>query len=155
MSDGGFVQRGGWWVVVQNTLLLALLILGPGVRGQWENAVMSFTGGVLLSLGGCLGIAGVCALGRNLTPYPKPRQDSKLVQRGIYSLVRHPLYSSLIFASAGWALWWRSWPALTAAGALTLWLRAKAVREERWLRERYPEYRDYEQRVKRFVPGLW
>jgi len=44
---------------------------------------------------------------------------------------------------------------LAAAGALALVLHAKAVREERWLRERYPEYRDYEQRVKRFVPWVW
>ena len=41
------------------------------------------------------------------------------------------------------------------AGALMLLLQAKATREERWLRERYPEYRDYEQRMKRFVPWVW
>ena len=40
-------------------------------------------------------------------------------------------------------------------GALMLLLQAKATRQERWLRERYPEYRDYEQRVKRFVPCVW
>jgi protein-S-isoprenylcysteine O-methyltransferase Ste14 len=70
-------------------------------------------------------------------------------------VVRHPLYSSLMFASAGWALLWASWAGLAATGALVLVLRAKVVREERWLRARYPEYHDYEQRVKRFVPGLW
>lgn len=155
MSNGGFIQRGGWWLMAQNALTLAVLVLGPIFRAQWQNAAISIAGGVLLSVGGCLGIAGVCALGRNLTPYPKPLEDSKLVQRGVYALVRHPLYSSLMFASVGWALHWRSWPALAAALALTLVLRAKAFREERWLRERYPEYRDYEQRVKRFVPGVW
>jgi protein-S-isoprenylcysteine O-methyltransferase Ste14 len=60
-----------------------------------------------------------------------------------------------MFASVGWALLWASGAALASAGALTLVLRAKAMHEERWLRDRYPEYRHYEQRVKRFVPGLW
>jgi protein-S-isoprenylcysteine O-methyltransferase Ste14 len=34
-------------------------------------------------------------------------------------------------------------------------LRLKAGREERWLREQFPEYADYARRVARFVPGLW
>jgi len=155
MNHGGFVQRGGWWLVAQNALILAALVLGPLFHGQWQNAAISIAGGVLLSVGGCLLIAGVCALGRNLTPYPKPLDTSALVQRGVYALIRHPLYSSLMFASAGWALHWRSWPALAAAFALALVLRAKAIREERWLRERYPEYRDYERRAKRFLPWIY
>ena len=154
-SDGGFIQRGGWWVAAQSGLILAVLVLGPIFRGHWQNATISIAGGALLSVGGCLGIAGVFALGRSLTPFPKPLEDSTLVQRGIYALVRHPLYSSLMFASAGWALFWGSWAALAASASLTLLLRAKAIREERWLRERYQEYGGYERRVKRFVPGLW
>jgi protein-S-isoprenylcysteine O-methyltransferase Ste14 len=155
MSSGGFIQRGGGWVAAQNALTVAVLVLGPILRGQWQNAAISIAGGVLLSVGGCLAIAGVCALGRNLTPFPKPREDSKLVQRGIYALVRHPLYSSLIFASAGWALHWRSWPALAVALALAILLDAKARREERWLRERYPEYDAYRRRVRRFLPWIY
>ena len=37
-----------------------------------------------------------------------------------------------------------------AAAALTLLFHAKAIREERWLRARYLEYREYEHPVKRF-----
>ncbi len=36
-------------------------------------------------------------LGQNLTPLPHPRHDGQLVQTGIYGLVRHPLYSGVIF----------------------------------------------------------
>lgn len=155
MSNGGFIQRGGWWVAVQNALIAVVLVLGPIFRGQWQNAAISIAAGVLLSVGGCLVIAGVWALGRNLTPYPKPLEHSKLVQRGVYALVRHPLYSSLIFASAGWALLCRSWPALAAALALAILLDAKARREERWLRERYPDYDAYSRRVRRLLPWIY
>jgi protein-S-isoprenylcysteine O-methyltransferase Ste14 len=155
MQANGFVQRGGWWVVAQNALTFAVLALALLFRGQWHHAATTIVGVVMFGAGGCFGIAGVRALGRNLTPYPKPMHDSRLVQRGVYALVRHPLYSCLMFASAGWALLWASWAGLVAAVALALLLHAKAMREERWLRERYPEYRDYERRVRRFVPGLW
>ena len=40
-------------------------------------------------------------------------------------------------------------------GVLALLLYAKAIREERWLRGWYPAYRDYDRRVKRFVPWVW
>jgi len=155
MNKHGFIQRGGAWVVAQSILILAVLILAPLFRGQRPGALTIIVGAVLVATGGWFGIAGVRALGRSRTPYPRPLEDATLVQHGVYGLVRHPLYSSLMFASAGWAMLWASWAALGTAGALTLLLHAKAIREERWSRERYPEYRAYEQRVKRFVPGLW
>lgn len=155
MSDGGFSQRGGWWVAAQNALTLAVLVLAPLWRGQWHSTAITIAGAVLFGVGGGFGLAGVRALGRNLTVYPKPLEDSKLVQHGVYALVRHPLYSSLMFAAVGWTLLWASWPGLAATVALTLVLRAKAIREERWLRGRYRDYGDYQQRVKRFVPGVW
>ena len=141
--------------MAQNALTLAALVLAPLVRAERQSVPEIIVGCVLLGIGGWVGIAGAHALGRNRTPYPTPLENSTLVQHGIYGFVRHPLYTSLFFASAGWALLWGSWLALGAAGALTLLLYAKAIREERWLRERYPEYREYERRVKRFLPGLW
>lgn len=154
-KDGEFTQRGGVWVVAQNALTLAALVLAPLVRTERQTVLELIVGCVLLGIGGWVGIAGVQALGRNRTPYPTPLENSTLVQHGIYGFVRHPLYTSLILASGGWALLWSSWLGLAAAGALTLLLYGKAIREEHWLRERYPEYREYERRVKRFLPGLW
>jgi protein-S-isoprenylcysteine O-methyltransferase Ste14 len=57
--------------------------------------------------------------------------------------------------SVGWALVWRSWPALLAALALAPLFEAKARVEERWLRQQFPEYAGYEQRVRRFVPWIY
>jgi protein-S-isoprenylcysteine O-methyltransferase Ste14 len=154
-TEGRFIQRGGWWVVAQNSLFLAVLALGPAARGQWHSGAASIAGGVLMSIGGCLAIAGVWALGRNLTPYPKPRENSALVQRGVYALVRHPLYGSLIFFSAGWALKWSSGLALAASVLLAIVLDAKARREERWLREKFPGYAAYSRRVRRLLPWVY
>ena len=40
-------------------------------------------------------------LGRNLSPFPKPINNSNLVTTGIYRFTRHPMYYSLIFISFG------------------------------------------------------
>ena len=155
MENQSFIERGGLWVATQNVLTVAVMALAPMFRGQWTNPFTTIVGIVVFGVGGWFGIAGVRALGRNRTAYPKPLEDSTLVQSGVYGLVRHPLYSSLMFASVGWALLWASAASLAAAGALTFLLRAKAICEERWLRERYLDYAQYERRVKRFVPGVW
>jgi protein-S-isoprenylcysteine O-methyltransferase Ste14 len=153
-SNDGFIQRGGLWVVAQSVLTVAALLLAPLFRGQWDNVVTTGVGGVLFGIGGWVGIAGVRALGRNRTAYPQPLAEAELVQSGIYARVRHPLYSSLMFVSFGWALGWASGAGLAAASALTVLLHGKATREEHWLRTRYPDYRAYEQRVNRFVPWV-
>ncbi|MDA1274424.1 MAG: isoprenylcysteine carboxylmethyltransferase family protein [Verrucomicrobia bacterium] len=155
MKSRGFIQHGGVWVAAQNGLTLAALLLAPLFQGQWNSAAISIFGVVLASVGGWFGIAGVRALGRNRTAYPKPMQSATLVQHGVYGRVRHPLYSSLMFASVGWALAWSSGAAVVAALSLAVLLDAKARVEERWLREKFPEYAAYSQRVRRFVPRIF
>ena len=51
----------------------------------------------------------------------------------------HPLYTSVIAVALGWALVWQSWPALLVAATLIPFFAAKARREERWLREKFPQ----------------
>ena len=40
-------------------------------------------------------------LGRNLSPFPRPINNSNLVTTGIYRFTRHPMLYSLIFISIG------------------------------------------------------
>ena len=82
-------------------------------------------------------------------------REQPLVQTGIYGLIRHPLYTAVFCGSVGWALVWQSWPALLAALALAPLFDAKARREERWLRQKFPEYAGYERQVRRFVPWIY
>jgi len=39
--------------------------------------------------------------------------------------------------------------------ALFIFFDLKSRREERWLREAYPEYGDYQKRVKKLVPWVY
>ena len=106
-------------------------------------------------VGAGVALAGAMALGRNLTPFPKPSDSAQLVRHGIYAVIRHPLYTSVIAVALGWALVWQSWPALLVAVMLVPFFHAKARHEERWLREKFPDYADYERRVRRFIPWIY
>lgn len=152
---GDFVQRGGLWVLGQSALLCAVIAGGILCRNQWQNLAATLCGGLLLVIAAGCGVAGRVSLGRNLTPFPRPSTGTRLVQTGIYSLIRHPLYTAVFCGSVGWGLVWRSWPALLAAGTVAVLFDAKARREERWLRQKFPEYAGYEQRVRRFVPWIY
>ena len=152
---GSFLARGGWWVVGQSALLLAVAALGILFRRSWPCAAGAGIGVALCVLGAAFGIAGVCVLGHSRTMFPKPRDNATLVRHGIYARVRHPLYTSVILLSLGWGLIWGSWPACVTALLLAVFLNAKAKREEIWLREKFPDYSAYQKQARRFFPWLY
>lgn len=154
MSDG-FVQLGGWWVVGQFLLLFAITILGITCRATTKLQLILVFGVVFLIASAIGGISGALALGRNLTPFPKPSATTLFVQHSIYALIRHPLYTAVFCAAVGWSLVWQSWPALATCLVLAVFFDAKARHEERWLRQKFPDYADYEQRVRRFIPWIY
>ena len=154
MGDN-FLQRGGLWVIGQGALLCAVIAGGILCRGQWHSFWFTLCGTCLLLIASGCGLAGTISLGQNLTPFPKPSAGTRLVRTGIYGLMRHPLYTAVFCGSVGWALVWRSWPALLAALALVPFFDAKARREACWLRRQFSEYSEYERRVRRFVPLIY
>lgn len=94
---------------------------------------------------------GFLHLGRNLSPWPHPRETNRLVTHGIYRHLRHPLYLSLVGFASGWALWRQSWLAFLGSAFLLAVLRVKAEREEHLLRQRHPHYEAYA----RATGGFW
>ncbi len=150
-----FVHRGGLWVLGQGALLLTVAALGVVCHGESKHTLFLLGGLLLLAVAAWSGIAGVAALGRNLTPFPKPSANAQFVQHGIYGLMRHPLYTTVFCASVGWSLIWQSWPALAVSFLLALFFDAKARHEEVWLRRQFPDHTHYEQRVRRFIPFIY
>ncbi|MEQ2005863.1 MAG: isoprenylcysteine carboxylmethyltransferase family protein [Limisphaerales bacterium] len=143
------------WVICQSVLMLAVVALGVMCRGAWQSAAGFTAGGVLFAAGAIVGVCGVRSLGGSRTPNPTPRPDAELVQTGIYQRLRHPLYSSVMLASLGWALLWQSTAALAASVVLCVFFDAKARLEERLLMAKFPEYAAYRMRAWRFVPWVY
>ena len=167
-SDWGFTRegwlnnlRGEYWVLAQAALIILFIIL-PVYRLDWLNVLATewvyFTWiiAAILGLGAALLLLkGLLDLGQQLTPLPYPKDEGQLVQSGVYSLVRHPLYSGVILLALSWAIFQLSLSHFLGAIALFIFFDVKARREENWLTEKYADYADYRQRVKKLIPWLY
>jgi protein-S-isoprenylcysteine O-methyltransferase Ste14 len=149
--------RGEGWVVAQLALLAVLA--GAVRRGpRWSGALRAASigpGVVAFVAGAALVLRGARDLGPSLTPLPRPAEDARLVDAGVYGVVRHPIYGGVILGSAGLGLIAASPGALAVAGLIACFFSLKAAREEEWLSERFPGYADYRCRTRRFIPGVW
>ena len=102
-------ERGEWYVVVQ-VVLFVLIGIGPRTLPglpTWSTpwtTIGTWLGPVMMLAGAALSVGGVLRLGNNLTPLPYPKDGAELVDQGPYAIVRHPIYSGLIFGAFGWAL---------------------------------------------------
>ncbi|HVL77481.1 MAG TPA: isoprenylcysteine carboxylmethyltransferase family protein [Noviherbaspirillum sp.] len=148
-------KRGESWVAAQAILFIAFITV-PQVAGPWPyDAVFLFTGWVLFVLGLVLTLWSARALGRSLTPFPRPLEHAELVTTGPYRLVRHPIYLGVLLVALGISLVTASPLRLGLTLILFVFFDRKAAREERWLEEKFPQYPAYRSRVKRLIPWVY
>ncbi len=142
--------------------VLGLLVLcGPRSIGAFGASSLPFVrerqlaGAVLILAGTALFLAGIVRLGPALTPLPYPKEGARLVQDGPFALVRHPIYSGVLAACLGLALAVTGWLTFVYVAAVLVLLDVKSRREERWLVEKFPEYRAYQRRVRKLIPFVY
>ena len=87
-------------------------------------------------------------LGRNLSPFPRPINNSNLVTTGIYGLTRHPMYYSLLFISFGVFITKLSIYYLFLSISLGLIIKFKIALEEQYLNNKFKNYLLYKNEVK-------
>lgn len=143
----------GGLVFAQFGLLAALMWQ---VYTNWQIIVLDNVAIGLFALSLALGLWTLTAnRPGNFNVVPEPKAGARLVTRGPYHRVRHPMYTSLLLFAAGlaWLIdgWW-AWYAWISL-AIVLWF--KSVIEEHLLRKHFGAYADYQKRSKRFVPWLF
>ncbi len=153
-------SRGEWYVIAQ-IALFGLVFFGPSIWFGWPTWTFPHTrlgsigSGILLLMGILLIVTGIFRLGKNLTPVPYPKEQSTLVEKGPYQLVRHPMYSGAILVAFGWALWVGGWFTIGYAIILFVFFDIKARREEEWLKEKFSDYFAYQKRVHKLIPFVY
>ena len=80
--------------------------------------------------------------------------SDRLVTSGVFSLVRHPVYSAwIVFNIPAIALLFRSWPLLLAPVVAYAVFKSSIRTEDEYLEQRFgQEYRDYRARVNELIP---
>ena len=157
----GFGRRGELLVVIQFVLMIGFALLPAWHPGLGPDTMVATTTlRTWLALPFALvalvfGALGSVHIRDYLTPLPYPVDHSQLVQHGVYAIVRHPLYASLLFAGAAWTLYNLSLSHLLALGVAFAFFDYKAAKEEAWLTERHPDYVSYAGRVKKLIPWIY
>ncbi len=107
-----------------------------------------FFGSLIIIIAFIIMIVAIKDLGRNLSPFPRPKSNCNLVTTGIYRFTRHPMYYSLIFISFGVFITKLSIYYLFLSISLGLIIKFKIVLEEKYLKNKFKNYLFYKNKVK-------
>ncbi len=107
-----------------------------------------FVGYLIFIIAFIILIVAIRDLGKNLSPFPRPTNNSKLVTSGIYRFSRHPMYYSLIFISIGVFITKLSTYYLFLSISLGLIIKFKIALEEQYLKNKFKNYLLYKNEVK-------
>jgi len=107
-----------------------------------------FVGFLIILIAFIILLVAIKDLGRNLSPLPRPINNSNLVTKGIYGFTRHPMYYSLIFISFGVFITKLSIYYLFLSTSLSLIIKFKIALEEQYLKNKFKNYLLYKNEVK-------
>ncbi len=143
-------------VAVALVLLLAMRLSArwsPGLPGPTEAA--GAVGTALVAAGASFAVAGAWQFHRHATTVDPMRPDraSRLVDRGVFSISRNPMYVGFVVALLGAALMFDALLALLGPALLAAWLhRFQVLPEERILSVRFgAAFEAYCDRVPRWL----
>ena len=107
-----------------------------------------FVGFLIIIIAFIILLVAIKDLGRNLSPFPRPLDNSNLVTSGIYKFTRHPMYYSLILISFGVFTTKLSIYYLFLSISLALIIKFKIALEEHYLNNKFKNYLLYKNEVK-------
>ena len=112
------------------------------------NFFFSFLGFTIIIIASIIMLFAIKNLGSNLSPFPRPIANGKLITSGIYRFIRHPMYYSLILMSLGILIIKLSFYYLCLTITLTLVIKFKIILEEQYLNKKFKNYSLYKVKVK-------
>ena len=126
--------------------------------------LVSKPGGLVSFLGLALYVAGwwIMTLAMKVNPFAVPvvrlqeERDQRVIDTGVYAVVRHPMYSGFVPMVVGPALWLGSYTAALLAIVPIAVLAVRSVFEERFLKRELKGYDAYTEKVRyRLIPFVW
>lgn len=110
--------------------------------------------GTIMIIAGCAAnISGRFNLGSNWANHIKIYKEHTLVKTGMYRIVRHPLYASIILMFYGGCLVYRSIDAFIAVSFVFVpFMYYRAKQEEELLLQRFPQYEEYMKKTGMLFP---
>ncbi len=144
------------------TILAAALLAFNRQPFEWldarflpETMVAYWLGLFMVAVGLAFAVWARVHLGRNWSGRVTVKEDHELIRTGPYGIVRHPIYTGMLFAILGTAIAFGEWRGLIAFGLLTASLILKLKMEERFMGETFgDQYARYRSEVPALIPFI-
>ena len=137
--------------------LAGFILAGLGVRLHWYTMPMpvSIVGAVLFIIAYIL-YAEVLRENTYLSRTIEVQEGQKVVDTGLYGVVRHPMYGATLLLFLSMPLVLGSVYALIIFLAYPFIIRSRLIHEEKFLEKELAGYTEYKQKVKyRLIPFIW
>lgn len=99
-------------------------------------------------------VISILNLNKNLSPFPSPKENSELITIGLFSRIRHPIYSGILLLAFSFALYQNSGFKILISFFLLILFYFKTSYEERQLSLKFPEYKNYKRTAGKFFPKM-
>jgi len=133
-------------VTLQFTIIGLMILFSNGLI----NSSLTLS---IFILGGVIGLVALnCNKIGNFNIQPELKKDCQLITSGIYSYIRHPMYTSVIVMMLGILLTNFSFLEGGLFIGLIITLFLKASREEKLWINHHLEYQSYKDKTKFFIP---
>lgn len=147
----GSLMAAGFYLLFSHRASVGLL----GTRFISDAHWVLIAAIVLTFAGVILAIWARLILGENWSARVTRKVDHELIRSGPYAFVRHPIYTGLLLATIGTAIFVGEYRGLVAVPLVLLSESIKARREERFMIEEFGQtYQDYREQTWFIVPGF-
>ena len=106
---------------------------------------------IIVIFGLLIGLIALLQINTKISPFPRPVADSQLIVNGVFAISRHPIYTSILAVTFGYALYSTSLFKVLIFILLWLLFYYKSLYEEQLLSSRFTAYIDYKKKTRRFI----
>ena len=144
--------------VLRNVLGIPVWVIGLGIAIHTPSPTLFASTPATAALAWTLLAAGCVLIGLALTALRSkaalPSTHDTLVERGLYGRVRHPIHAAMFLVWGALVLMHPTWAVALACAIGICWTLVQTGAEEADLLQRMPGYREYMERVPRFLPRM-
>jgi len=158
-SDKKNADKGSlWliWIVLSLAIASSVMLSIHTDYPIWESPFVNYSGLVIILAGMALRFYAIRKLGRYFTVDVSIRKGHRIMDEGIYGLVRHPSYTGSLISFFGYGVAQNNWLCLLVVFVpVTLSFVYRIRIEEKALLEQFgAEYAEYKKKTKYLIPYI-